>query len=226
MSYNFSHTLLTNLDCIKKAHYYVSKTPGINSFAANAGIDLHTICEEYLKTLRDPDGLTDTQLPKFLKIKPYLDEIVNDLLSVEGRAERVHDRLGKVSARFDAVIDSPDGLFIVDWKFPGKPWDTKKFENYKMTQALLYLWVCELEFYKRPDGMVFKVVPDVGPPQTFTVLWDDAELDRAFNMYVSKKSTFDTYLSMGRYPASPSFLCNWCSWKELCSDRYIRKSSD
>lgn len=224
MSYNFSHTLLSNLDCIKKANYYLDKTPGINSFAANAGIDLHTVCEEYLKTLREPEGLKPEQYVKFLKIKPYLDEIVNFLLSVESKVNREHDRLGPCVAKVDAVVDNNEGLWVVDWKFPDKPWDNRKFEWYKLHQALLYIWVFEFEYHKAPDGLIFKVVPTLGGVQTFTVPWNDAEIERAFNFYVSKKLTLDTYRSMGKAPVTPSYLCNWCSWKEICPERYVRKN--
>lgn len=224
MSYNFSHTFLSNLDCIKKANYYVSRTPGINNFAANAGIDLHKICEDYLTSGNEPQDLKPEQYVKFLKIKPYLDEIINLVLSVEGKCERFHDTLGNISARFDAVVDNPEGLWIVDWKFVGKPWDAKKFETYKLTQALLYLWVCELEFHKTPDGMIFKVVPDLGDVQTFTVLWNAEEIERAFRYYNSKKTTFDTYRSLGKFPANPTPLCGWCSWREICEDKWRSKS--
>jgi hypothetical protein len=215
--YNFSHTLLSKMECMQSVRYYIDKTPGISvGPAANFGSLMHTHCENYLK---DKPYILETEKEKdyWNKILPYLMGIKPFVIDIEKRIEWYDDSIGNVVAIFDAVYVLNGKLWLVDWKFVGKPWAPERLEEYTFTQAYLYLLAAERAFIPRyPEGLIYVVVPEKGELQSFTIPTVREELDKARRQYASKNTEIKSAIQFDTWPTNVSYKCNWCSWRIIC----------
>lgn len=222
--YNFSHTLLTKMDCMKKVEYYLNRTAQSYSPSMGDGIRLHKHCEEYLGGKRGLQFRDDDEEAKFEKIRPYLDSIYNKVVFTEKKFELFNEGLGKVVAVFDAGIQEQNGLWLVDWKFTDKGWNERKFQGYKESQALLYLWVAGQQLNHPPLGMIYVVVSNEHEvPTHYYVMVTEEELDKALRNYKSKNAKLQAAIRTNIFESNPSYMCNWCDYRTICPDRHVKK---
>jgi hypothetical protein len=126
--FNFSHTLMTQLDCDRKIQLYLqAKADGeqYSGAAASRGIRLHEYCEAFLRGEQVHCDNED-HFYTFEKIREYLDSIYTQVVDLEKEYHKplVDNILGK--GRLDARLG--DGT-IVDWKFQERRGTTKSISG-------------------------------------------------------------------------------------------------
>lgn len=222
---SFSHSLMSNMDCMKKVEFMLSKTAQVPSAAPMFGIRMHKHCETYLSG-GYPTFADDRESETFEKIIDYLDQIKDDLIEAEIKLRRSEDDFNSVGV-FDALTLTQDGKYILhDWKFVGKPWDQKRFEDYRFKQALLYLWIAA-EHYdpQQIKSLVYIVVPEVGRLQLFHVEYNNEEIENALRRYKSMLRQIEHAQQMGEFSVNNGPHCNWCGWRNICPDKWVRRSN-
>jgi genome maintenance exonuclease 1 len=111
----------------------------ISTRAANRGTAVHTVCEKYLDNDADYlDGVMPNNIETFQKIRPILDENINNIHAQE--APLYSNYLG-VAGRVDFVAEWQGKLSIIDFKTSRKYKKKQWCHNYFMQEsAYAIMW--------------------------------------------------------------------------------------
>ena len=136
----------------------------ISTRAANRGTAVHTVCEKYLDNDADYlDGVMPNNIETFQKIRPILDENVNNIHAQEAPLYSTY--LG-VAGRVDCVAEWQGKLSIIDFKTSRKERNDDWNESYYI-QASAYAEMFEERTGIEINQIVILVVTEDGIVQEF-----------------------------------------------------------
>ncbi len=142
----------------------------ISTRAANRGTAVHTICEKYLDN--DPDyldGVMPNNIETFQKIRPILDDNINNIHAQEAPLYSTH--LG-VAGRVDCVAEFNGQISIIDFKTSRKFKKRQWCHNYFMQESA-YAIMWEERTGQPITQLVTLIAVDNGAPLIYIEHRDD-----------------------------------------------------
>lgn len=159
------------------------KANKISTQASARGTKVHALCEAYLNNeIYYKQGFSLTDLDMFYKIKPILDNKINNIHALEIPLYSHHLR---VAGRVDCIAEYDNKLSIIDFKTSTKNKNEKYIQNYFM-QCSAYAVMYE-ELTKVPiTNLVVIIAVQEGNAQVFT-----KKRDAYIKEFISYRKMFD-----------------------------------
>lgn len=223
IKYNFSHTLFTKTNCMKRLEFHIKKlhpeTEDEKPDFLLRGIFFHEQIEHYLRgEPLLPFGNSYDEVYFTHVILPAVDARKGDIFKVE--QELVHPLgVGDVDAKgfLDLSTESPDGDILYDWKFVKSPWNEWKLKKYEDEQAYLYLWLYREVTKRTPSHLEYVVFNFPDQPQVFKVPYDYTRVEIEVQKWRSQCEQINSAIEFDAFLASPSkWNCRFCEFKKVC----------
>jgi putative RecB family exonuclease len=182
----------------------------------------HTTRAEYLE---HPD-LVSLQLPEKELEKFWSDalSLVRNYFTMEDPREivpegvelRIEASMGDFTLRgiIDRLERSDEGaLIITDYKTGRSPHDSQKKE--RMTQMMLYAWLCRAHFGESPASLRLMYVRD-----GHTIVTEPTEQQISFQEKRTQAiwKAIATSCTTGRFAPQKSALCKFCAYQKWCPE--------
>lgn len=209
-------TTLGGLDCFKAAEYYIKKIDrGVTGAAAQIGIDKHRLIEEYLRPVMNFDGT----IYENYKIWELRQDLL-DIIEAEGEITHLEFevKLEQENFRCKGIVDAyTKNGWILDWKFPGKPWDNYKREKYVDSQGVVYPWLLKQLGYD-VKGLKFIVCPEDGSAiEVVVVPYDEEWIEKNMRRHKTRYRLLKNGMENDMMVPSPQMMrCRFCNWRKIC----------
>ena len=137
--------------------------------------------------------------------------IVSEGLELHLEASMGEFRLRGIVDRLERL---PDGsLVITDYKTGRSPRDNQTKE--RMTQMMLYAWLCRETFGTKPAALRLMYVKDA---KTITVEPTDQQISFQEKRTTAVWKAIANSCTTGRFTPQKSALCNFCAFKNWCPE--------
>ena len=151
--------------------------------ASNRGTKLHSTVEQYLLNEMSPLKM-HTMMPDmkelFLKLKPFLDENVNNIYGIE---QPLYSHRLRLAGRCDCIGEWDGKISIIDWKTASRTKEKESIANYFM-QASAYAEMFEEITGKEINQIVVAIAVEDDAPQIF--IEDKSKYLPELNNYIGK----------------------------------------
>ena len=151
--------------------------------ASNRGTKLHSTVEQYLLNEMSPLKM-HTMMPDmkelFLKLKPFLDENVNNIYGIE---QPLYSHRLRLAGRCDCIGEWDGKISIIDWKTASRTKEKESIANYFM-QASAYAEMFEEITGKEINQIVVAISVEDDAPQIF--IEDKSKYLPELNNYIGK----------------------------------------
>mgnify|MGYP003352498103 FL=1 len=151
--------------------------------ASNRGTKLHNTVEKYLLNEVSPLQM-QTMMPDtkelFLKLKPFLDENVNNIYGIE---QALYSHKLRLAGRCDCIGEWDGKISIIDWKTASRNKEKESIANYFM-QASAYAEMFEEITGKEINQIVVAIAVEDDAPQIF--IEDKSKYLPELNNYIGK----------------------------------------
>ena len=151
--------------------------------ASNRGTKLHNTVEKYLlnevSPLQMQMMMPDTK-ELFLKLRPFLDEHVNNIYGIE---QALYSHKLRLAGRCDCIGEWDGKISIIDWKTASRTKEKESIANYFM-QASAYAEMFEEITGKEINQIVVAIAVEDDAPQIF--IEDKSKYLPELNKYIGK----------------------------------------
>lgn len=166
-------------------------------------------------------GLSDTEKKKFWDdamslVRNYFSMEDPREIQPEGIELRIEAQMGDFTLRgiIDRLERTADGsLVITDYKTGRSPRDNQTKD--RMTQMMLYAWLCREHFGESPVSLRLMYVRDgrtiISQPNEQQISFQEKRTQAIFKAITSSCST-------GRFAPQKSALCNFCAYQRWCPE--------
>lgn len=166
-------------------------------------------------------GLSDAERKKFWDdamslVRNYFSMEDPREIQPEGVELRIEAQMGDFTLRgiIDRLERTADGsLVITDYKTGRSPRDSQTKE--RMTQMMLYAWLCREHFGESPTSLRLMYVRDgrtiVAEPNEQQISFQQKRTQAIFKAITSSCTS-------GRFAPQKSALCNFCAYKRWCPE--------
>lgn len=222
-TYNFSHTLFTKTNCMKRVEYHIKKLhPEVEDEKPDfllRGIFFHDQVERLLTgNPLEPFANNYDEFYFNHVVAPVVHPLAVGKFKVE--MELLHPLLENIDAKgfLDLLVeDDVDGDVLYDWKFTKSPWNEWKLKKYEDEQAWLYLWLYTQVTGRTPNRLEYVVFTFPDPPQVFKVHYDFTKVEVELQKWRSQCEQINSAIEFDTFLASPSkWNCRFCEFKRNC----------
>jgi len=143
----------------------IKEAQKITTQASRTGTNVHQIAENYLKNEEDYNkGFTPLEIDMFNKLKPALDENIDEVYGIE--MSLYSDRF-KLAGRTDCIASWNGKLSIIDFKTSSKPKKEEWVEDYYLQCAGYSFMFNELYKDNIVNNVILITVKETGELQIF-----------------------------------------------------------
>ena len=130
-----------------------------------------------------------------------------------GRELELNEQLGGMTIRgiLDRMDDTGDGLVITDYKTGRAP--PERYAIPAFFALKIYALLVRHKEGRTPTKLRLLYL---NGPTVYEIPVTDAQLDAMERQLAALWSVIDRAIDTDRFPARPSRLCDWCSYKDLC----------
>lgn len=205
----------TVLQCAKRwAYKYLDEAPEPPQAQLEHGTLVHAQIEKCL---------LNESIPEFSHVK-YAVDFIDQLDPVEILVEKelnlsVNEQV-TITGRADCIVQRENNTVIIDWKTKSKKPDTIMAIEVKQ-QLSLYGFLYGL----KPGDQIIAVYPEwqIAVIEAYDKNEGLRAIERMLEAHQKRLTITENSYEAAEVKASPSYLCNWCSFKEICPDKKRNK---